>query len=213
MTRHIAIMLLVLLICGGCSSIKVIPDPGAAGTIDSRDNSLSIVSADVRITARIDAPEFISYQVNDTIATFYLVIENLGRGEVAFAPDSFILLDQDNRQANALAPEKVREMAARDTYYLLPYPYVGFYYLEDYAANSFQNTYGTNLPYYYDLYPQDIFNKALPTAAIIPGAKAAGLVYFRADLASAKSVKLIVFRKGGDRTRPPEFVFPFKVVK
>ena len=212
MIRHISLLLLILALCG-CSTIKVIPEPGSTGVIDPKNNSLSITSNDVRVTAKLDEPEFISYQVNDIIATFFVVVENLGSREVSFGPDSFILLDQDNRQATALAPEKVKEIAARDTYYLLPYPYVGFYYLEDYEKSSFENTYGTNLPYYYDLYPQDIFNKALPAGVVIPGAKTAGLVYFRVDLASTKSVKLLVYRKGSDKAIPPEFVFSFKVVK
>jgi hypothetical protein len=212
MTRLFSVLLLCLVLCAGCA-VRVVPDAGTAGTIDPKDNSLAITRDDVRITVRVDEPEFISYKVNDTIATFYVQIENLGGREVALDVNSFILLDQDNRQYNALSPEKVKEMVAKDTYYLLPYPYVGFYYLEDYEKSSFQNTFGSNLPYYYDLYPQDIFTRALTEGTVIPGAKAAGLVYFRFEMANAKSVRMLVYRKGATKTKDPEFVFPFKVVK
>lgn len=212
MIRHISTLLLGLVLFAGCA-VRVVPDPRAVGTIDPKDNSLAIASNDLRITVKVDEPEFISYKVNDTISTFYVQIENLGSREVSFDANGFILLDQDNRQVNALTPEKVKEMISRDTYYLLPYPYVGFYYLEDYEKSSFQNTYGTKLPYYYDLYPQDIFTRALTQGSIIPGAKASGLVYFRFEMASAKNVKLLVYPKGAMKTKDPEFVFPFKVVK
>lgn len=95
----------------------------------------------------------------------------------------------------------------------MPYPYVGFYYLEDFQKTTFYNRFNSSLPYYYELYPQDLFTKSLPLTSIIPGKKIEGLIYFKIDLAAHKQVKLYVYRKGVSKSTPPEFIFPFKIVK
>ena len=104
-------------------------------------------------------------------------------------------------------------MIKKDSYYLMPYPYVGFYYLEDYQKTTFYNRNTSLLPYYYELYPQDIFTKSLPLTGIIPGKKVEGLVYFKIDMGDHRQVKLYVYRKGESRSNLPEFIFPFKILK
>ena len=144
---------------------------------------------------------------------FNIIIQNNRQSEVIFDNDCFILLDADKRQFYPLTPEKIKQMLAKDTYYLLPYPYVGFYYLEDYERASFKNSTSTNLPYYYELYPQDLYIRAMPTEPIIPGATVKGLLYFHADIHSFPSFSINVYRKGASKSAVPDFTFPFKVVK
>jgi hypothetical protein len=95
----------------------------------------------------------------------------------------------------------------------MPYPYVGFYYLEDYEKSSFYNRFTTDRPYFYEVYPQDIYTKAIPSGSIIPKAKVAGLVYFRIDLEGKKTVALKVYKKETSKSAPADFVFPFKIIK
>jgi hypothetical protein len=103
-------------------------------------------------------------------------------------------------------------MLRKDSYYLVPYPYVGFYYLEDYEKTNAYNRFNSALPYYYDLYPQDLFTKAIQATTVIPGMKVEGLAYFKIDLASHKRVKLMIFHKGISKSSPPDFSFPFIIV-
>lgn len=204
---------LLILTGSGCGSIKVMPEPVENGIINAADNSQTISRNGIEIKANVSDTAINAYNLEGTVTAFQLTISNTSSNEVAFADDSFVLVDDRSLQYALLTPEKVRELIKKDSYYLMPYPYVGFYYLEDFQKTSFYNRFNSSLPYYYELYPQDLFTKSLPMTSIIPGMKVAGLAYFKIDLAAHQQVKLYVYRKGVSKSAPPEFIFPFKIVK
>lgn len=205
---------LVLFFIAGCASVKVIPEQVANGTINTKDNSQTINNSGVSITASVSDTELNAYNLENSVTSFHINIKNSTEGELAFDEHSFLVIDDKGLQYSNLTPEKVREIIKKDSYYLMPYPYVGFYYLEDYQKTSFYNRSTSSLPYYYELYPQDIFTKSLPLSApIIPGMQIEGLLYFKVDITTVQNLKLYVYRKGVTKTSPPEFVFPFKIVK
>jgi len=203
----------LLMILSGCSSVKIIPEPVPAGVINQKDNSLTIAKNSTVITVGSAESDFVNYNIDTIVAAFHVEIQNLGDNEILFDNDGFLLVDSDNKQYYALTADKVLKMMAKDTYYLLPYPYVGFYYLEDYEKAAFKDSTNTNLPYYYEFYPQDIIAKSLPTGSVIPKARISGLVYFNVDLPSLKAFRLQIYKKGTSKSAEPDFVFPFKVVK
>lgn len=213
MLRQIIVgIMLSAIVLAGCA-IKVVPEPAGNGIIDPARNSLTISNESIRISVANSSPDMADYNLEGGVASFALEIENKGNTEIAFDKDSFILLDNEGRQYYALTPEKLKEILSKDLYYLIPYPYVGFYYLEDYEKAAFRNQQSSNMPYYYEAYPQDIYTKALHAGMIIPGAKVNGLVYFRIDLAQVKGVKLYIFKKETSKSAQPDFVFPFRIVK
>lgn len=205
-------LLCTSLLLAGCS-LKVVPQQVPQGVIDSADNSQTVTRDGISVRVANANREMVSYNLEGTVTAFDVAIHNQTDREVAFGNDSFLLLDDQNRQHLPLTPERVKEIVSRDSYYLIPYPYVGFYYLEDYERTSSYNDTGSQLPYYYEVYPQDIYTRALNADTIIPGAKATGLVYFRIDLAATRELKLLVFRKGASKSSPPDFTFPFTVSK
>lgn len=209
--KYIRLLPLFLLLLSGCA-IKIVPDDAVNGTVNIKTGSVTIIKDDVSITASASEPA-INNNLESMVSSFNVEIRNQSEKEIDFDYDSFILIDQDKRQYYALSPEKVRQIMTKDTYYILPYPYVGFYYLEDYEKASFRNSTITNLPYYYDLYPQDITTSALPTGPLIPKAMVSGLLYFNVDFHALQSFRLLVSRKGTPKSINAEFVFPFKVVK
>ena len=194
----------------GCS-LKVVPRQVSQGVVNPADNSQTITRDGIAIRVANSDREMVSYNLDGTVTAFDVAIHNQTDREVGFGVDSFILLDDQNRQHLPLTPERVKEIVSRDSYYLIPYPYVGFYYLEDYERISSHTDTGSQLPYYYEVYPQDIYTRALNADTVIPGARAEGLVYFRIDLAATKEMKLLVFRKGASKSSPPYFTFPFAV--
>ncbi len=212
MKRYL-ILLLSALLFAGCASLKVVPEPVANGTINEKDNAQTITRDKVTITARSGDMEIVAYNLDGNVASFFVVVENQTDSEFTIDNDSFLLVDSDARQYFPLTPEKVKEIVSRNTYYLIPYPYVGFYYLEDYERSSSTNRFTSDRPYFYEVYPQDIFTKSIPVGAIIPKAKVAGLVYFRIDLGGKKGVNLMVYKKGTPKSAPADFIFPFKIVK
>lgn len=212
MIRYVAIFISALLVAG-CSSFQVIPEPVTNGIVNDKEKSQTITHDNLSITVRSGDAEILSYNLEGAIASFNVVVDNQTGQEVAIGNDSFLLKDNDGVQYAALTLEKVKEIISKNTYYLIPYPYVGFYYLEDYERASFQNRVTTDRPYFYELYPQDIYTKALPVGVVIPKAKVAGLLYFRIDLQGKKGVSLLFYRKGTSKSAPADFVFPFKIVK
>lgn len=213
MKHGLILVLLVTVLLSGCSSVKIVPEQTANGSINIADNSQTIVSNGVEVTARIDEIGINSYNLENTVTAFHLVIKNLTESEVVFGDDSYVLVDEGGLQYSLLTPENIRTMLRKDSYYLVPYPYVGYYYLEDYEKTNANNRFNSALPYYYDLYPQDIFTKALQTTPVIPGMKIEGTIYFKVDVASHQLVKLLVFKKGASKAIPPDFTFPFKIIR
>lgn len=203
----------VFLLLGGCSTVKVVPEQVANGRVNLSDNSQTITHNGTEISVRVDETGINAYNLEGFVTAFLVSINNASGSEIAFSEDSFVLADENNRQYNLLTPDKVREMLKKDSYYLMPYPYVGFYYLEDYQKTSFYNRSNSSLPYYYELYPQDIYSKALPMVPVIPGMKVEGLTYFKFDPADHKNLKLLIFSKGMSKSSTPVFMFPFKIEK
>lgn len=213
MKHSLILILLVAMLFNGCSSVKVVPEQTTHGRINTADNSQTIISKGLEVTARVDETGINSYNLEGTVTAFFVSIKNTTESEVVFDDDSYLLVDESGLQYSLITPENVRAMLKKDSYYLVPYPYVGFYYLEDYEKTNAYNRFNSALPYYYDLYPQDIFTKALQPTTVIPGMKAEGLTYFKIDPAAHQQVKLMVFRKGGSKSSPPDFSFPFKIIK
>ena len=59
------------------------------------------------------------------------------------------------RQYRSITPERVREIVSKDTVYLIPYPYVGYYYLADQAMAAHDNAFSSSMPFYAEYHPQD----------------------------------------------------------
>lgn len=200
-----------LLLCG--CSVAFVPRPTPAGTIDHKTNALSEQGAGVRITVRVVNTDIAPYQVENPLSALHVTIQNLSAQQVSYPLASFVLIDGGGNQYHPIAPAEIQTMVSRNSTYLIPYPYVGYYYLQDKEQSSFSNTFNSSLPYYAQNHPQDIVLQALPEDFILPGAKVSGLVYFPLDLSRVKSFQLQVFRPGSTTTGPPAFRFPFSVEK
>lgn len=212
MKKYIALLLSVLALTG-CASITFVPEQVAGGVINEKENAQTITRDRIAITARSGDSQTLAYNLDEPVSSFLVIVENQTDSELGLEADSFLLVDDGGRQYFPLTPEKLKEIISRNAYYLMPYPYVGFYYLEDYEKSSFYNRFTSDRPYFYEVYPQDIYTKALPAGVIIPKAKVSGLVYFRIDLQGKKGVTLLVYRKGTPKSAPADFSFPFKIIK
>lgn len=212
--KHLMFAILLLsLLSSGCSSLKVVPLAIDNGRINLAKNTLTVLNNGVEITVNADVNSLNNYNIDSVVSAFQIEILNSTTNETLFAEDSFVLVDENGLQYSMLTPENVREMLKKDSYYLMPYPYVGFYYLEDFQKTNFYNRFNSSLPYYYDLYPQDLFTKALPFKSIVPGMKIEGQIFFKIDFTAHKNLKLLMYRQGVSKSQPAEFIFPFTVVK
>ncbi len=204
--------LLLLFLCTACSVTTVAPIPTATGKINPEDQSITEFYGDVSFTVKLDELSVAPYQIVNNITSFHVSIDNRTADAVSFPSKAFMLKDGGGQQYRSITPEKVREIVSKDTVYLIPYPYVGYYYLEDNAMMAHENTFTSNMPFYAEYHPQDIFTRALTEEPILKNSKAAGVVYFIADLEKSDYAELLIF-PDGETTGEPIAKFPFAITK
>lgn len=198
----------------GCSTLEVVPVPVESGVIDPAARSMTLSRDGITVTAAYEPIDLYSRTLTGVIAPFRVTVLNRTGSELPVDHESFLLLDEKNRQYHPLLPAKVKEMMTRDSYYLIPYPYVGFYYLEDYERSKFVTQESSNIPYYYEVNPHEIFARAFPPGPIVPDAQVSGLVYFAMDPAQHTGVRLLFSRKGEPRNAASPFLaIPFQIKK
>ncbi|NIP49252.1 MAG: hypothetical protein GWO30_04410, partial [Gammaproteobacteria bacterium] len=166
----------------------------------------------VAFTVKLDELSVASYQMVNNITSFHVSIDNRTGNAISFPSSAFLLKDGSGQQFRSITPEKVREIVSKDTVYLIPYPYVGYYYLEDQAMMAHENAFESSMPFYAEYHPQDIFTRALTEEPILKNSKASGVVYFIADLERSDYAELLVF-SNGKVAGEPIAKFPFAITK
>lgn len=202
---------LILFLSSACS-VNIAPIATPTGIINLEEKSITESRDGVAFTVKLDELSVASYQMVDNITSFHITIDNRTGKQVLFPPQAFILKDGSGHQYRAITPERVREIVSKDSVYLIPYPYVGYYYLEDQAMITHADTFSSSLPFYAEYHPQDIFTRALTEAPILQRSKAAGVVYFIADIETTDYVELLLFpdaKTSGD----PVAKFSFAIEK
>lgn len=208
---RVLLILAAALFCSACS-VKVVPTPTATAIFNPADNSLTETHDGIAVTARLDQLSVQPYQLVDNLTSFHVSIDNQSDKPVELPADAFMLKDGEGRQYLPITPERVREIVSKDTVYLIPYPYVGYYYLEDQERGAFRQTTASSLPFYAEYHPQDLFTRALPQGPVLPHSKVAGVIYFIVDLTRTERTELLLFpdsRMQGE----PRFRFPFSIEK
>ncbi len=212
MGKRLGFLMVLALVLVGCG-VKVVPRPTATALLNVADNSLTEEKAGVSLSARVEDLEVATYRLNNNLTSFHVTVANGTEDELNLSSASFVLVDEQGFQYRAVPPGQVQDLISRDSLYLIPYPYVGYYYLEDRERYAFFNTFNSALPYFAENYPQDLLTRALPEQAILPGAKIAGLVYFLVDLPTKKDVQLRVFMPGTPPASGADFILPFSIEK
>ncbi|KIH77448.1 hypothetical protein SAMN05660860_01910 [Geoalkalibacter ferrihydriticus] len=212
MNRVILIILCSFVFLGGCG-VKVVPQPLAGSQVDPSDGSVTQQLEQMSLTVRVQDLEVRPYQMVENLTSFWIGFDNSSNQGVPLSLDGFYLVDGGGNQMRPVTPKKVHEMIARDSFYLIPYPYVGFYYLQDAVRVSRAADFDSSLPYFPQRFPQDLYTQALPEGVVLPGGRVSGLVYFVADLTRMKSFELRYFLPGTPLSEDADFRFPFSVEK
>lgn len=199
------------LFCSACS-VKVVPQPTASAILGPVDGSLSESHDGITVTARVDQLSVQPYQLVDNLTSFQITIDNRTDKQIDIPTEAFVLKDGDGQQYRTITPERVKEIVSKDTVYLIPYPYVGYYYLDDQERSGFHQTMTSSLPYYAEYHPQDIFTRALPAGPVLPHANVAGVIYFIADLTRTDYAELLLY-SNPQLQGEPRYRFPFKIEK
>lgn len=208
---RILFFLAAALFCSACG-VRVVPQSTVTAMVNPADNSLTEVHDGVAVTARLDQLSVQPYQLVDNLTSFHIIVDNQTDKPVEIPIEAFLLKDGDGRQFRIITPERVREIVSKDTVYLIPYPYVGYYYLDDQKRGAFNQTMASSLPFYAEYHPQDIFTRALPAGPVLPHSKSAGVIYFIADLTRTDRAELLLF-PSPQMQGEPRYRFPFSIEK
>jgi hypothetical protein len=210
--KRLICLVSALLLLAGCGA-HVVPKPTATAVLDPATNALSWTSRGLALSVRLADLEVARTQMIDRIASFAVTIDNRTERDLPVALSAFVLLDEQGNQIRPVTPQELLRIVSRDSFYLIPYPYFGYYYLEDRAKLQAFNASSSPLPYFPETHPQAILMEALPEGPVLPGARISGLVYFPVDLETKKQVEFRAYLAGAETTAPAEFAFPFSVEK
>lgn len=211
MKRLFCLCVCVLLLVG--CGVKVVPKPTATAILDPATNALSWTAKGVAMSVKLVDQDVARTQMIDRVASFSVTAANLADKELTIPLSAYVLVDDQGNQVRPITPEELLRIVSRDSFYLIPYPYFGYYYLEDRAKLSSFNTMTSPLPYFPETHPQAILTEAVPTGAILPGAKISGLVYFLVDFEKKQQIEFRAYLPGSDTSAAPDFSFPFSVEK
>lgn len=210
--KRLSCLCLCILLLVGCG-VKVVPKPTATALLDPATNALSWSAKGVNLSVKLVDQDVARTQMIDRVASFSVTAANLTGKELTLPLSSYLLVDDQGNQLRPITPEELLRIVSRESFYLIPYPYFGYYYLEDRAKLSSFNTMTSPLPYFPENHPQAILIEAVPTAAIVPGAKVSGLVYFLVDFEKKQQIEFRAYLPGADTSAAPDFTFPFSVEK
>jgi hypothetical protein len=213
MIKRILPLFLLLSLLAGCGGITVIPRPDSPGLINAQDLSITQTNEQVSVTARVMDLEVRPYQMEQNICSFMLVVKNERDQRIYLPAERFFLSDSKGNQYRPVSPEKIREIVAELDPYLIPYPYVGYYYEGDAERARIRNEFNSEVSYFPTKNPQNIALEALPDGKVEPHKQISGLIYFLTDLRSMEGFTLegsAVLAKG---VKSSDFSFPFSVVK
>jgi len=198
--------------CTACGSVTINPIASPSGKVNLPDQSITERRDNVAFTVRHDALSVSNNPMTDTVSAFHVTIDNQTDKQVSFPPQVFVLKDSDGQQYRSISPDRVKEIISKDTVYLIPYPYVGYYYLRDQLVASQSDALSSELPFYAEYHPQNIFARALPEEPVLERSKVSGNVYFLVDLAKTTRADLLLFPDVGT-TGEPLAIFSFSVEK
>lgn len=206
------VLALAVTLCLSACSVQIVPLPTATAIPGPVEGSLAETRDGVTVTVRLDQLSVQPYQLVDNLTSFHVTIDNRTGNRVVVPVEAFLLKDGEGRQYRTITPERVREIVSKDTAYLIPYPYVGYYYLEDQERGAFQQSMASALPFYAEYHPQDIFTRALPVEPVLPHSSISGVIYFIVDLTRTDRAELLLYpdaRMEGE----PRYRFPFKIAR
>lgn len=210
--KRLSCLCFCVLFLVGCG-VKVVPKPTATALLDPATNALSWSAKGVTLAVKLVDQDVARTQMIDRVASFSVTAANQTGKELTLPLSSYLLVDDQGNQVRPITPEELLRIVSRESFYLIPYPYFGYYYLEDRAKLSSFNTMTSPLPYFPENHPQAILTEAVPTGAILPGAKISGLVYFLVDFEKKQQIEFRAYLPGANTSAAPDFSFPFSVEK
>lgn len=191
---------LIILLCSGfliACGVKLQPVATTGVMLDKNEGVLSSSKDNVKIELKIAPQSHYFYGMEDTFLIFHVKYENAGSSEADVWPEDFMLLDDKSHQVNVMRVEDVAKVIEQNLFYLVPYPYIG-YYSESMNYYEGRYLYNPSAPHTYPVSPRDLYLDAFPWGKILPAAHVKGKIYFKKRISEAKSINLKAVKKDGN---------------
>lgn len=200
------------ILLSGCG-VQVIPRASAQISLGVDKETVTATENDLTLSAKVQDLDFGPYTGENNITAFYVKITNNSSKERSVPLASFMLFDQDRKVYRPLDSDRVTALTRQEANYLIPYPYVGFYYLQDSAEFDYTTQSAKSLTYSPERMPVSAESYALPVGSIPPGANIAGMLFFNIDLYEKKFFDLTLQLQGDGSVPETKISFLFDVVK
>lgn len=212
MKLYIPIVFLALLL-SGCG-VQVVPRTSAQISLDADKETVTATENGLTLSAKVQDLDFGPYTGENNITAFYVKITNNSKEERSVPLAAFMLFDQDRNVYRPLESDRVTALTRQEANYLIPYPYVGFYYLQDSTDFDYSTQSASSLAYSPQKTPLSAESYALPVGPIPSGANIAGMLFFNIDLYEKKYVDLTLqLQNTANVPEKTKFSFLFDVVK
>lgn len=212
MKLYIPIIVLTFFL-SGCG-VQVIPRSTAQMIVGSDKETVTSTQNGLIFSAKVQDLDFGPYTGENNITAFYVTVTNNSDTERTVPLAAFMLFDQDRKLYRTLESDRVTALTRQEeASYLVPYPYVGFYYLQDSLDFDYATQSDSSLAYSPLRPPLAADSYALPVGSIPPGANISGLLYFNIDLYEKKYVDLTLQLQGEGNSPETKFSYIFDVVK
>jgi hypothetical protein len=211
MKLYMPIVFLALLL-SGCG-VQVVPRASAQISLDADKKTVTATENGLTLSVKVQDLDFGPYTGENNITAFYVKLTNNSQEERTAPLAAFMLFDQDRKVYRPLESERVTALTRQEANYLIPYPYVGFYYLQDSTDFDYSTQSASSLGYSPQRTSASVEAYALPVGSIPSGAHIAGMLFFNIDLYEKKFVDLTFQLPGEGNVSETNFSFRFDVVK
>lgn len=200
------------LLLSGCG-VQVVPRTSAQVSPGVDKETVTASENGLTLSAKVQDLDFGPYTGENNITAFYVKITNNSQDERSVPLAAFMLFDQDRKVYRPLEADRVTALTRQEATYLIPYPYVGFYYLQNSTDFDYSTQSASSLAYSPQQTPALAEGYALPVGAIPSGAHIAGMLFFNIDLYEKKFVDLTLELQSTGPVPETKFSLLFDVVK
>ena len=174
--------ILLFLLMSACSSTIIAPQPQPGAMIDQEGMRIGQTAKGVHVSAKLAEATVRPSPAQQNYASFWIEVNNQRNVMLPVAHSDFMLIDDQGRQYQTADPQTLVEMLTDAVPYLIPYPYVGFYYLEDRVRAEVDTQFASESHYFASRRPEYLATDALPDGDIAPATSVAGTIYFPVEL-------------------------------
>jgi hypothetical protein len=199
---------LPILLCA-CTSTHIVPQlrDGAGRLIGEQ----VILQQRDQVRARLQLHELAvrPAPLGTNVSSFWVEIENLRDVKLPVSPADFVLITDEGRQVASYDPDELLELTKPAVPYLVPYPYLGYYYLQDAERGFARNSQLSDASFYSSRRPEQIHQNALKAQAVYPSATLVGAIYFPVELRALQTfeIRYQVQALAGQKSFPLSYFF------